>query len=69
MNTTELIELLKSVEFGASGSPRGISIRLDSEGIFLPYPKLNIVGTGDGIAGAELSLELTGEIWIEEVEE
>ena len=52
MNTTELIELLKSVEFGTSGRPREISIRLDSEGIFLPYPKLNVVGTGDGIAGA-----------------
>lgn len=65
MNTTELIELLKSVEFGASGRPREISIRLDSEGIFLPYPKLNIVGTGDGIAGAELTLELSGEVWSE----
>ena len=63
MNTTELIELLKSVEFGASGRPREISIRLDSEGIFLPYPKLNIVGTGDGIAGTEVTLEITGEVW------
>ena len=68
MNTTELIELLKSVEFGASGRPREISIRLDSEGIFLPYPKLNIVGTGDGVAGAELTLELTGDVWTEEAE-
>ena len=63
MNTTELIELLKSVEFGASGRPREISIRLDSEGVFLPCPKLNIVGTGDGIAGAEVTLEITGEVW------
>lgn len=68
MKTTELIELLKSVEFGESGRPREISIRLDSEGIFLPYPKLNIVGTGDGIAGAELTLELTGEVWAEVAE-
>ena len=63
MNTSELIELLKSVEFGTSGRPREISIRLDSEGIFLPYAKLDVVGTGDGIAGAELTLELTGEVW------
>ena len=68
MNTTELIELLKSVEFGASCRPREISIRLDSEGIYLPNPKLNIVGTGDGIAGAEVTLELTGEVWENEVE-
>ena len=67
MNTTELIELLKSVEFGASGRPREISIRFDSEGIYLPYPNLNIVGTGDGIAGAELTLELSGEVWEQEV--
>lgn len=65
MTTTELIELLKSVEFGASGRPREISIRLDSEEIYLPHPKLNIVGTGDGIAGAELTLEVTGEVWVE----
>ena len=65
MNTTELIELLKSVEFGASGRPREISIRFDSEGIYLPYPNFNIAGTGDGIAGAELTLELTGEVWKE----
>lgn len=65
MNTTELIELLKSVEFGASGRPREISIRLDSKGIYLPHPKLHIVGTGDGSAGAELTLELTGEVLVE----
>lgn len=65
MNTTELIELLKSVEFGASGRPREISISFNSGEVFFPNPKLNIVGTGDGIAGAELTLELTGEVWME----
>ena len=65
MNTTELIELLKSVEFGASGRPREISISFNSEGMFFPNPKLNIAGTGDGVAGAELTLELTGEVWLE----
>ncbi|WP_373762801.1 hypothetical protein [Jeotgalibaca porci] len=70
MNTTELIELLKSVEFGASGRPReiSISINFDSEEMFFPNPKLNIVGTGDGVAGAELTLELTGEVWMEVAE-
>lgn len=65
MNTTELIELLKSVEFGESGRPREISISLNSEKMFLPNPEFNIAGTGDGIAGAELTLELTGEVWKE----
>ena len=69
MNTTELIEMLKSVEFGASGRPREISFSFNSEEIFFPSPDISISGTGDGIAGAELSLELTGEVWIEEVEE
>ena len=68
MTTTELIELLKSIEFGASGRPREISISFDSEGMFIPYPKLNIIGTGDGIAGAELTLEIAGELWMEETE-
>ena len=68
MTTTELIELLKSVEFGASGRPREISISFNSEEMFFPNPKLNIVGTGDGVAGAELTLELTGDVWMEETE-
>lgn len=65
MTTTELIELLKSVELGASGRPREISISFNSGEVFFPNPKLNIVGTGDGVAGAELTLELTGEVWME----
>lgn len=68
MNTTELIELLKSVEFGASGKPREISISYNSGEIFFPKPDIIISGTGDGVAGAELSLELIGEVWIEEEE-
>ena len=59
MNTTELIELLKSVEFGASGRPRDISISLNSEEMFFPNPKLNVVGAGDRV----VTLELTGEVW------
>ena len=68
MTTTELIELLKSVELGASGRPREISISFNSDGLFFPNPKLNIVGTGDGVAGAEVTLELTGEVWVEVAE-
>ena len=66
MSTTELIELLKSVEFGTSGRPREISISFSSGEMFFPNPKLNIAGAGDRV----VTLELTGEVWIEkEVEE
>ena len=67
MTTTELIELLKSVELGASGRPREISFTSDVA--YYPRPKISINSTGDGIAGAELCLELTGEVWEEELEE
>ena len=59
MTTTELIKLLKSVEFGASGRPREISISTENE--FYPNPEMKIFGTGDGIAGAELCLSVRGE--------
>ena len=66
MNTTELIELLKSVEFGASGRPREISISINSGEMFFPNPKFNIAGAGDRV----VTLELTGEVWTEkEVQE
>lgn len=68
MRTTELIELLRSVEFGASGRPREISISCNSGKIFFPEPDISISGTGDGVAGAELTLELTGEVWEREAE-
>lgn len=56
LTTTELIELLKSVEFGASGRAREISIYIDEEFIAEPIFKIN--GTGDGIAGAEVNLKI-----------
>ena len=61
MNTTELIELLKSVEFGTSGKPREVSISFNSEEMFFPNPELNIAGAGDRV----VTLGLTGEVWIE----
>ena len=56
MTTTDLIRLLKSVEYGASGRAREISFRIEDRYIF--EPKITIDGTGDGIAGAELSLKI-----------
>lgn len=54
MTTTELIKLLKNVEFGASGRAREISITVN--GIFIPKPNFKINGTNDGCAGAGLNL-------------
>ena len=56
MTTTQLIELLKSVEFGASGRAREISF--DIEKRFLPEPEIKISSTGDGICGAQLTLRI-----------
>jgi hypothetical protein len=61
MTTTQLIKLLKSVEYGASGRPREISFyREDEDGErnFMSEPYISIDGTGDGVAGAELILLL-----------
>ena len=56
MTTTELIKLLQSIEKGASGRCREISFVINDEEIF--EPDIKIVGTGDGIAGAEVTLRL-----------
>jgi len=59
MTTTELIELLKGVEFGASGRAREISVDFvdnKDKSMFFYEPKIEIDSTGDGVAGAELSL-------------
>jgi len=61
MTTTQLIKLLQTVEFGASGRPREISLsvfdRKDEDfQLFFSEPEILINSTGDGIAGAELGL-------------
>ena len=56
MTTTDLIELLKKVEHGASGRPRELSVYVDDKRKMVPYKKVKVFSTGDGIAGAELSL-------------
>lgn len=64
MTTTELIELLKGLEFGgATREPRQISISVtDKDGCYYPVldsrSKLIVDGTGDGIAGATLDLSI-----------
>ncbi|MCP4100536.1 MAG: hypothetical protein GY750_03795 [Lentisphaerae bacterium] len=61
ITTTELIKLLKIVEFGASGRPRAISFNFptdnDPKG-FIHEPDIKITSTGDGCAGAELTLRI-----------
>jgi hypothetical protein len=61
MTTTELIELLKSLEKGASGRSREISIVFESKNgkrKFIAEPEITFDGSGDGIAGAELTLSV-----------
>lgn len=60
MNTTELIELLKKVEKGASGRSRDINLRVD--GNFISNPDIEVSGTGDGVAGAMLYLNISSNL-------
>ena len=64
MTTTELIKMLQSVEKGASNRSREITIyKRDRKGrlkqILSRNEKLEILSTGDGCAGAELSIIIT----------
>lgn len=66
MTTQELIDLLESAKIGGiSKKPREISVNINGK-VFMPDPKITIVGTGDGLCGAEITLALTGEEWPEE---
>ncbi len=59
MTTTELIKMLQSIEKGASGRSREISIYYtDINGCmkFKADPTFEITSTGDGCAGAEVTL-------------
>lgn len=56
MTTTELIDLLKKLEHGASGRSREISIIIQDR--FISSPPIRFRSSGDGCAGAELCLEI-----------
>lgn len=58
MTTTELIELLSNVEHGGvSGESREISLILP-DGKYLSNFDIEVSSTGDGVAGAELTLAI-----------
>lgn len=59
MTTTDLIKILKSVEFGASGKPREISVSFKNEFCF--EPDITVISTGDGVAGAQLCLGINSD--------
>jgi hypothetical protein len=60
MTTTELIELLKKNEKGASGRSREISFEIkNTRKSYIPEPSIEVCGTGDGICGAEVCLRIT----------
>jgi hypothetical protein len=62
MNTTQLIKLLQSVEKGASGRSREISIYSQNKKkhlkklVLSESDHIEIHSTGDGCSGAEVSL-------------
>lgn len=60
MTATDLIKLLKSLEYGGvSGESREISFDVcfpNGDKFFIRSPEISISSTGDGIAGAELCL-------------
>jgi hypothetical protein len=61
MTTTELIELLQKTEKGASGRSREIRIYTEDENgdlisLMQESDSIDILSTGDGCAGAEISL-------------
>jgi len=60
MTTTELIKLLKKVEKGASGRSREISFVIKdgktNKFMHLFEPAIEFGGSGDGVAGAEITL-------------
>lgn len=61
MTTTELIELLKQYEIGGiSKRPREISITINGK-LYMINPTISVSGTGDGIAGPEIDLDIDGD--------
>ena len=59
MTTTELIKLLQQLEKGASGRSREISFYYENKKgkrKFIPSPEIEFDGSGDEVAGAELTL-------------
>jgi len=60
MTTTDLIDVLQRLEKGASGRSREISFYIGAgcEAEFISIPNIEVDSTGDGIAGAELTLRV-----------
>lgn len=66
MTTSELIRLLQKHEYGSSGRARTLSIsvkdkRENYKTVFSEKHILVFMGSGDGVAGAELELEITNK--------
>lgn len=64
MTTTELIKILQDNERGGiSHKPRNISLSIN--GRYMPDPQISLSGTGDGICGPEIDLDIEGD-WLEQ---
>ena len=60
MTTTELIELLKKMEHGASGRAREISLAVGEK--YISNANFKFYSSGDGCAGATLCLKIESEV-------
>ena len=61
MTTTEMISILQKLERGACGRSREISISVKSKNgrsRFIGDPEISVIGTGTGVAGAQITLEI-----------
>ena len=59
MTTTDLIKVLKKIEFSASGRPREISFLIsDKKEKFIYCPNITLDSTGDGVCGSEVTLKI-----------
>lgn len=64
MTTTELIKILQDNEKGGiSHKSRNISLYIN--GRCMPNPQISLSGTGDGICGPEIDLDIEGD-WFEQ---
>ena len=66
MDTIGLIELLEDQKTGASGRNREISFyfqdNITGERYFMGEPDISVGSTGDGICGAEICLDILGDV-------
>lgn len=67
MTTTKLVDLLMSVERGASGRSRDINMYIKDQNdkrVFITDLEIEIANTSDGVAGAQLTLNVKADTMV-----